>query len=58
MLPLLGMGPRPRVSLSVVDRRLGGVDPLVGGDAVAAHRLPHAELEHLHVEGMKQIGDR
>src|SRR5262249_49636345 len=34
------------------------VDTLMRRDAVAGHRLPHAELEQLHVQRMQEIGDR
>src|SRR5882757_9946330 len=33
------------------------VDALMRRDAVAGHRLPHAEFEYLHVERMQDVGD-
>ena len=32
------------------------VDTLMRRDAVAGHRLPHAELEQLHVQRMQDVG--
>src|SRR5215510_10034876 len=39
------------------DLRIRYVDPLMRSDAIAAHRLPHGKLEHLHVQRMEKIGN-
>src|SRR5262245_11442489 len=52
----VSFGPESLSVLSVEISGLRSVDALMRRDAIAGHRLPHAQLEELHIQRMQKVG--